>query len=475
MLSDSRISYWLKCQRIQNFGDMLSEVLFETLTAGRDLCDRAAIGAVEEFDIIHLIGSCIATDSIKKDLEYVRATGGKRIAFWGCGLRSGEMISQDLLEHCAFRGVRGPLTREWLGLPDSTPLGDPALLIPYIYSPRPNLDVADRYVCVPHFNETLPNDTLRRMSGCDIILRPNLPNSIEHVHKFIDSIVAARFVLAGALHAAIISYAYGRPFAYFDSGFVDIPFKWADFAASINMPCCFVRNLQEGLRVFEWQSNGCRMPPLTDLLREAPFNPPGDLLRKVAAGTASCERVLSLPSSLHRRDVIDDVISAAMENSDFIFLPSPDDVTNSPPSAHIAYCSTVADDKARIVLRLCGGEAGAPSSGTTGGYSIRTTTAFENAASGREILIRIAARASMESGEGRIGVAYATNEVGNSGWRWFDVARDWAVYEVKYSVPPMRVGNGDFIGLLPGGSSIEVAVVTAAVVSPGCEPYPAFG
>src|SRR5436190_17449245 len=100
MASDARISYWLKNQSIQNFGDMLSELLFDALTSEQSIGGRRE--AVDDFDIIHLIGSVISTASINMDLQYVRASAGRRIAYWGCGLRQEEAISADLLAHCSF-------------------------------------------------------------------------------------------------------------------------------------------------------------------------------------------------------------------------------------------------------------------------------------------------------------------------------------------------------------------------------------
>jgi hypothetical protein len=103
MPSDARISYWLKNHPIQNFGDMLSELLFDALTGGQ-FSDDSHKDPIDDFDVIHLIGSVISTGSIKRDLQYIRASGGKRIAYWGCGLRSEEVISSELLAHCSFLG-----------------------------------------------------------------------------------------------------------------------------------------------------------------------------------------------------------------------------------------------------------------------------------------------------------------------------------------------------------------------------------
>src|ERR1700694_4429817 len=106
MNSDFRITYWLKGQPIQNFGDMLSETLFDGLTR-RNLFNWIHGRMIGDYDVVHLIGSCISNWHITKDLEYVRGTGGQRIAFWGCGLRNNEPLRPDLIAHCAFLGVRG--------------------------------------------------------------------------------------------------------------------------------------------------------------------------------------------------------------------------------------------------------------------------------------------------------------------------------------------------------------------------------
>ena len=101
MCSDARISYWLKNHPIQNFGDMLSELLFDALT-GEQFSDVFQNDPIGNFDVIHLIGSVVSAGSIKTDLQYIRTSGGRRIAYWGCGLRNEEAISPDLLSRCVF-------------------------------------------------------------------------------------------------------------------------------------------------------------------------------------------------------------------------------------------------------------------------------------------------------------------------------------------------------------------------------------
>lgn len=106
------------------------------------------------------------------------------------------------------------------------------------------------------------------------------------------------------------------------------------------------------------------------------------------------------------------------------------------------------DVEGQEYLLLCNGSPKAGSHGITGGLSIRLPNAVETEASNRHVTIKIVARAANEM-QSRFALAYSTNEVGNSGWRWFDATPVWSVYPMEWDVPMMRTGNGDFIGILP--------------------------
>jgi hypothetical protein len=92
---------------------------------------------------------------------------------------------------------------------------------------------------VPHIGDKRPDTAVLALSGCDAVLRPTIPNHITAIGQFIDNVLAAEFVPSGSLHPAIVAAACGRPFAFWDSGMVDVPFKWADFTASAGIPCAF--------------------------------------------------------------------------------------------------------------------------------------------------------------------------------------------------------------------------------------------
>jgi hypothetical protein len=280
MYSDHRISYWRKGLRTQNFGDFLSELLVRAFSSA-GLWDRRCGRPRREYDVIHLIGSVIADINIQNDLEHAGFGADPAIAFWGCGKRDAAAIPNELLERCRFLGVRGPLTRDALGLAAGTPMGDPALLLPIIHKPRPSAVGAGKIICMPHFLEPLPEEELIKRTGAEVILRPNIAPDMETLLGLVDALATARFVLAGALHAAIVACAFGRPFAFFDSGYIDVPFKWEDFAASVNIPCRFARSVAEGIEIYQMEIRGNYFAlPLEPILAGAPIVLPWALSRR---------------------------------------------------------------------------------------------------------------------------------------------------------------------------------------------------
>jgi CBS-domain-containing membrane protein len=99
-------------------------------------------------------------------------------------------------------------------------------------------------------------------------------------------------------------------------------------------------------------------------------------------------------------------------------------------------------------MSLAGGRSDAVSNGPTGGYSIRLPDTLETAASGHSVSVKVVARAT-GGAQSRFALAYSTNEVGNSGWRWKDAGPEWSVVAMTYGVPVMKEGRGDFVGILP--------------------------
>nr|WP_281409624.1 polysaccharide pyruvyl transferase family protein [Martelella sp. HB161492] len=194
------------------------------------------------------------------------------VALWGCGLRTEHSMSAEAKEECTILCVRGPLSRSTLQLGESIPIGDPGLLLPALYTPKTLRTFAGRTLLVPHFNSQKSDEELLKMSGCDALLRPSIERSALAVEAFLDELVSADFVLTASLHAAIAALAYGIPFAYWDSGEIDIEFKWRDFSASVGIPCIFCATAEEAREAYAQQiAPKIKIPPLLPILCVAPF------------------------------------------------------------------------------------------------------------------------------------------------------------------------------------------------------------
>jgi O-antigen biosynthesis protein len=232
---DSPVEYWLKGEKIQNFGDYLTEFFMRELFYPIGMKARA----------IRIIGSTIADFFIPDLEEHETENEAKSVVFWGCGLREPRSLSQKRRSLATVLSVRGPLSARDLGLGATLPQCDPAFLLPALYTPQPAHTYRGRTVCIPHFHDKRDDEELRSLSGCDLILRPNMPADLAATCSFIDAIASADFVLSAAMHGAITAAAYRRPFAFWDSGQIDLPYKWRDIGALLNIPVEFQSNLQE--------------------------------------------------------------------------------------------------------------------------------------------------------------------------------------------------------------------------------------
>lgn len=259
---DPRIQYFVKGAPVQNFGDYLPELLAKAFF----LHPRV------DADLYRLIGSVIESSWVLRDLCHHVGTTSGRIAYWCCGMRDARPLEARARAMCQFFGVRGPRTRELLGLPESTVLGDPGLLAPLFHAPAPAPSTAGRVICIPHIHDTKDDAALLAISGAELVLRPQVEASEPALRRILDQIAGARFVLTASLHGAIIACAYRVPFAFWDNGHVDIVFKWEDFAGSVGIPATFVSRADQGRALYdEVLAPALRRPPMTPILDVCPF------------------------------------------------------------------------------------------------------------------------------------------------------------------------------------------------------------
>ena len=272
-LLDERIRYFNRGEETQNFGDYLPELIAHELFLGPRV----------EADVYRLIGSVIDIKWLQSDLRFSIGNKAGTIAIWGCGARNDQIQSESVPDNFLFFGVRGALTRDVLGLPNSTALGDPGLLLPIFLTPQKNVRTTGKTICVKHVHDLRSDDELLSRSGADMILSPVVQSNLEALRELIDLIVGAEFVLTASLHAAIIAAAYNRPFAYWDNGILDIEFKWKDFSSSIGIETKFNKNVQDGRNFYEKTIKpSIDIPSLVRILEVCPFYIKPDYLLKAA-------------------------------------------------------------------------------------------------------------------------------------------------------------------------------------------------
>lgn len=240
------IHEWKPSDKFHNFGDHLMLLL------GEKIFEDNSWKSIQESQNCRfvLLGSFLCDWNLKGILEK-----GFKPVLVGSGYR-GEILSGPLACQATYYGCRGRHTQDALasiGI-DVNFIGDPAMLLPTIV-PRP-LIPSGKIIFMPHINDPARLSYTRSNIGFDEIIQPETKTTLELV-RIIKTISTARFVLAGAMHAAIVAHAYGVPFAFFstESGYVDCPPKWADWLSSISTPIVqpsFFPNITSGT---EWYEN----------------------------------------------------------------------------------------------------------------------------------------------------------------------------------------------------------------------------
>jgi glycosyltransferase involved in cell wall biosynthesis len=263
---------WRPSEETGNFGDEIVEILRTGFT------DEAQVTLDSPKTKYFLIGSVIHNHW----LEYAPEVSFKDTHFWGCGYR-GEGITSPGLRHTHIHGVRGLRTQEHLRAYDikQPVIGDTALLLPLFVGKGRN---HGKRIFMPHIEDPKRHEYSAKKLGVDEIVQPDV-RSIEEVRALIEKISGASFVLAGAMHAGIVAYAYGRPFAFFKSERIDSPIKYEDFLSAIK-PSTYVkfcRTVDEGTEWHQDFRKDAKYPSLVKMLDNSPLPVRPELSRRARA------------------------------------------------------------------------------------------------------------------------------------------------------------------------------------------------
>lgn len=156
-----------------------------------------------------LSGKAVAyVDQNEQSLKYVVCGSilnwcDERCIAWGPGVAND---NDNIRPGVDIRAVRGPLTkacaeRSSLVCPDV--FGDPALLIPEVYTPRSMSNVFEVGV-IPHYVDQ--EEVLRTLPvGFKYI------NVFDHVEQVIDDVYSCKTIVSSSLHGLIVAHAFGKP------------------------------------------------------------------------------------------------------------------------------------------------------------------------------------------------------------------------------------------------------------------------
>ncbi len=204
-----------------NHGDELSELVL-TEALGR----RVRWAPLGREDVV-AIGSAI--------VPYLTRGGVGRI--WGTGLHTPDVPAERA---AAIRdrvlAIRGPLARAALGLPDSTQIGDPGLLV---RSLRPGLPRARRRgtVLVTHFTSHMTAGERRtisaiRSTGVRLLTATLAPADM------LAELGAAEHVMSSGMHGVILAHALRTPATLVSlksPAATEAAFKYRDYHQSVGL------------------------------------------------------------------------------------------------------------------------------------------------------------------------------------------------------------------------------------------------
>lgn len=224
---------WKPRQSLRNFGDALGKYFVQP-------------GWREDKEHVYFpIGSVICDEVMELVLEY-----GHTPVFVGCGWR-GSALSAELVHRSVFHGVRGPNTRDELHRYDIEVevVGDPAYGITEFITAG---EKTGKTLLIPHYYDVMGMSYQYTQLGAEVIQPTVLADNEASIERMVKEISGAEFVLAGAMHAAIVAHAYGVPFAPFAFSYVDCPPKWYDWADSVNIKdVSFASDIQMGRLWYE--------------------------------------------------------------------------------------------------------------------------------------------------------------------------------------------------------------------------------
>lgn len=198
-----------------NFGDMASPYLLHKLTGKKIIHKNFYEGdrhsweifmkAIKSFNFRTLIENLLPFESNIVAIGSILARGNTASKIWGAGF----IDSNDVFYGGNVYAVRGKYSSEKLvrmGFDKCEVYGDPALLLPLVYSPQ----IEKKYT-VGLVTHIVDEDALRQKYGDTIKI---ISLASENIEGVIDEILSCSFIYSTSLHGLIVSHTYGIPAVY---------------------------------------------------------------------------------------------------------------------------------------------------------------------------------------------------------------------------------------------------------------------
>lgn len=205
---------------ILNVGDQLSPYIIEKLTGKKTRLVRTTI-----FPRVLGIGSILSSATYN---SYI----------WGCGSIDG-LIPQAKIDPKKIFALRGEhtfnLLRSKYSIDSNIALGDPALLLPQMYSPSPIGSVL--IGLIPHY---VDYERIKHIvHSCDYNIK--VIDVRQKPEPFINELVQCKYVISSSLHGLILSDAYKIPNLWIDcsGSIVGGTWKFHDYYSTTDNPNAF--------------------------------------------------------------------------------------------------------------------------------------------------------------------------------------------------------------------------------------------
>lgn len=196
--------YWKK---VLNLGDTLGPVIYDWMLQRKQI---DPLQPTRKTFHLMTVGSIIAS------IGHYDAT------IWGSGIHTFKAVAniskRKRYRKFDIRAVRGPVTRDVLianGYACPEVYGDPAVLMPYIYTPEGITTKEYEVSAILHFSQA---DKLLPAGINRIAIETG-----DYKH-FIDEILRSKKVISSSLHGIILAESYGVPAVYLTMGKEELKF-----------------------------------------------------------------------------------------------------------------------------------------------------------------------------------------------------------------------------------------------------------